>query len=219
MHWVDRGPAPPGLKRISNTYTPGWVDYYRLGIGDPPRDTRWREFRPDLKRVFHGLCAYCEELDRGEVEHFHPKKRWPELVYEWSNWLFACRSCNQSKGEKWPEQGYFDPGDRSLGRLLDSYFEFELLTGEIIPGKGLSRSDSTRVRTMIDDLNLNEWHHLRQRKTFIELLSLIFSEDSADSASGNPVADTIRFQRTSRKAEFSSIARAWLSVQGHTIDN
>lgn len=35
----------------------------------------------DVRTVFFGLCAYCEELCKDEVEHFRPKSRFPERVY------------------------------------------------------------------------------------------------------------------------------------------
>lgn len=63
----------------------------------------------------HGKCCYCErkrELTReSDVEHYRPKakvhgepthKGYWWLAYEWKNYLFACKPCNQSH-----KQSYF----------------------------------------------------------------------------------------------------------------
>jgi len=51
-----------------------------------------------------GKCCYCEcrvdELSAYlEVEHFLPKKIYPEKVVEWKNLLPSCKRCNGEKGE------------------------------------------------------------------------------------------------------------------------
>lgn len=46
-------------------------------------------------------CAFCEtkpgESGNIEVEHFAPKAIYPDLTFEWSNFLPSCRKCNGSK--------------------------------------------------------------------------------------------------------------------------
>ena len=46
-------------------------------------------------------CAFCEskpaESGNIEVEHFAPKSKYPDLAFEWNNFLPACRKCNGSK--------------------------------------------------------------------------------------------------------------------------
>lgn len=46
-------------------------------------------------------CAFCEgkpaENGNIEVEHFAPKSIYPDLTFEWTNFLPACRKCNGSK--------------------------------------------------------------------------------------------------------------------------
>lgn len=51
-----------------------------------------------------GKCAFCEcKANEGsvyvEVEHFLPKKIYPERVVEWENLLPSCKRCNGEKGE------------------------------------------------------------------------------------------------------------------------
>ncbi|HWV16632.1 MAG TPA: hypothetical protein VN030_14460 [Cellvibrio sp.] len=46
-------------------------------------------------------CAFCEtkpgESGNIEVEHFAPKSIYPNLAFQWENFLPACRRCNGSK--------------------------------------------------------------------------------------------------------------------------
>lgn len=42
-------------------------------------------------------CAYCEDSAADEVEHIRPKALYPELVFAWANYLYACGPCNGPK--------------------------------------------------------------------------------------------------------------------------
>ncbi len=210
MHWVDRGPEPPGLERIRVEYTPRWVNYYREQVGDPPRDSRWREFHEDLRVAFGGLCAYCEEVDKGEVDHFRPKKLYPELVYEWVNWVFVCHTCNQFKGEKWPNHGYIDPCEEFPLPQIETCFEFDLATGRIQAKPDLPVLENSKAQALIDDLRLNAFHHLQRRRTLVELLHVVLQE-SLDLHSST--MENVRLLRTARTAELSSLTRAWFNAQ------
>lgn len=45
-------------------------------------------------------CMYCEDSVADEVEHHHPKQLFPELVFVWQNYLYACGSCNGPKRDR-----------------------------------------------------------------------------------------------------------------------
>lgn len=47
-------------------------------------------------------CMYCEDSCAEQVEHHHPKAYYPELVFAWSNFLFACSGCNGRKSSTFP---------------------------------------------------------------------------------------------------------------------
>ena len=215
MHWVDRGPEPAGLAHIRARYTPRWSEYYGSGVGNKPRDDGWREFSDDLCRAFHGLCAYCEHLCRGEVDHFRPKSRFPDLVYDWSNWLFACHDCNHAKLDKWPPTGYVDPCSRSRSARLERFFTFDTLTGEMLPKEGLSRARRRKAQDTIDDLRLNAWHHLQKRRVWLRLFSEIIPGDPAELT---VESEEQRAHYCSRSTPYSSIIRHWLTEQGHRCD-
>ena len=216
MHSIDRGPQPGGIEVIQARYAQRWVQHYRHGVGRKPSDNYWRKYLNDLERVFCGLCAYCEESCKGEVDHFRPKSRFPELVYTWSNWLFACHDCNQAKGGKWPTEGYVDPCATSERARPESYFEFDVLTAELLPREGLSQSRRNRAQKTISDLRLNGRHHLKKRLAWILLLS---NSLNSNSNAQIPESENLCGILASRGTQHSSITRAWLSKRGYSIDN
>ena len=211
MHTVSRGPAPGGLRVIRDKYTPRWVRYYRNGTGRKPSDSKWRRFHPDLWNVFFGICGYCEQECKGEVEHFRPKSRFPERVYEWENWVLACHVCNNMKSGKWPAGGYVDPCAKSRTARPESYFDFDTTTGEILPTANLSAARRRKAERMIADLRLNEHHHLKARARWISVLSDVLDDQDANDLRARRFANAV----ASRESRFSSITRTWLKEQGY----
>lgn len=53
----------------------------------------------DLLEKFGDVCAYCgvRIQTTAHVEHVEPKSLFPEKMFEWSNFLPACRDCNSAK--------------------------------------------------------------------------------------------------------------------------
>jgi uncharacterized protein (TIGR02646 family) len=45
-------------------------------------------------------CCYCEDSLADEVEHIQPKDLYPEMVFIWDNYLYACGPCNRPKNNK-----------------------------------------------------------------------------------------------------------------------
>ena len=216
MHWVYRGPEPTRLGPIRANHTLPWVQHYRQKIGNRPSDSYWRAFRADLRNPFQGLCGYCEGIARGEVDHFRPKSLYPELVYYWSNWIFACHDCNHTKLDKWPAGGYVNPCARSRPAHPEQYFRFDTQTGEILPKEDLSPRRRIKAQRTIDDLRLNEWHHLRERVGWLRVISMVIVVGSDNSASD---IEEYRAYFASRTTRYSSIARVFLSEMGYKIDD
>lgn len=203
MHWVERGPEPARLGSIRARYTPDWVSYYPNRVGQRPWDRAWQSFRNDLWPAFLGMCAYCEQPDRGEVDHFHPKSKFPEKVYEWTNWLFSCHSCNQAKGEKWPKQGYVDPCAEDKANRPEHFFDFSLDDGRIVPRDGLNSYEKSIAKGMIEDLKLNEWYHLTERSQWIDVLNAL-------DRPLTPEKLLLVQQLANRSERLSSVTRTWL---------
>ena len=210
MHWVDRGPEPSALAPLRARETPAWVRFYVHQEGSRPNTYHWRPFRNKLKLPFHGLCAYCEEIDPGEVDHFRPKSKFPVEVYVWENWLFSCHACNQAKREQWPTLGYVDPCALNVTDRPEHYFSFCIGSGRIIARQGISDTERCRAKRMINDLKLNEWYHIRERKTWICALN-----ELPEPLLGPLLASV---QRRARRCQpLSSVTRVWLAQHGHPV--
>ncbi|MDX6694415.1 MAG: hypothetical protein QOF02_2018 [Blastocatellia bacterium] len=186
MIQVQRGPAPAAL---TSTETKARLrDAARFFKVAPEKRQQQRyKFYPALlmegvrdalASAFNNKCAYCEspvETTSGyEIDSFRPRNRavnldgslspdhywW--LIYEWSNLLFCCATCNKLKGSRFPIEGVraaVEATDEEQLRaerplLLDpcrDVPEVELLFDE----KGKVASDTQRGRVTIDMLGLN----------------------------------------------------------------
>ena len=47
-----------------------------------------------------GRCVYCEVSQADEVEHMRPKDLYPEAVFDWGNYVYACGPCNGPKNSQ-----------------------------------------------------------------------------------------------------------------------
>ena len=165
MRWVDRGPEPNGVAGYRRQFTQGWVDHFVHRSSGRPNDAYWGQFRPELRLRFSAKCGYCERrcddmANDGDlsptVDHFRPLNRCPQLAYQWTNWIFSCRACNNDfKADKWPETGYVDPCALDTDERPERYFDCDETTGEIILKVGLNEVQNRRARNTRDDLNLN----------------------------------------------------------------
>lgn len=86
---------------------------------------RYQLYRNDLKQDFTGACGYCGDDDERadpstfHIDHFAPKKNFPQLALDYANLVYACRFCNVSKSNHWigtdpavhnnGTQGFVDP--------------------------------------------------------------------------------------------------------------
>lgn len=72
------------------------------------KEEAWRDesVLDELKRLYHGKCAYCEAKTNDlNIDHYRPESRYPWLKNEWSNLLPICPECNMAKKDKFPVKG------------------------------------------------------------------------------------------------------------------
>ncbi|MBM3734605.1 MAG: TIGR02646 family protein [Acidobacteria bacterium] len=198
MHYVERGPEPPGLAEIRRRKTQRWIDHHR-GQGSAPTDSEWRRFAPELGERFHLLCGYCERQESGDVDHFRPKASFPALVYQWSNWIYCCPKCNHGKGNQWPTDGYVDPCARPVRDQPEPHFTFDLAEGTIVPAGGLTAVRRRRAQSTIDDLRLNRDPIRRERLQWVRAIELALRN--------SPDPDDFVAMITARDFRLSSLAR------------
>jgi hypothetical protein len=63
----------------------------------------FRQVRQVLTQMCCGArrCGYCEDSFADEVEHIKPKDLYPEAVFAWENYLYACGPCNGPKNNNY----------------------------------------------------------------------------------------------------------------------
>lgn len=79
-----------------------------------------KELKEYLHKVFHGKCGYCEikigSPEIGTVDRYRPNNGVRDknefyqdlywwLTFEWDNLIYACKECNQYKGNYFPIKG------------------------------------------------------------------------------------------------------------------
>ena len=166
MRWIDRGPEPSEVAAYARQYTPGWASYFPDRVGPRPNDYFWSEFRSRLGERSGGNCWYCERRcapaapvgdKAATLDHFRPLSRFPNLAYDWSNWVFSCHRCNvENKQNRWPDNGYVDPAADDERERPERYFDYDMKTHEIIPRNDLTGSERQRALDTIYDLGLNK---------------------------------------------------------------
>ena len=84
------------------------------------------KYKPFLRKNFNKRCGYCDGLDvyaggsRGfQIDHFKPKKTFPDLETEYSNLVYSCPYCNRAKWDYWRDnKGFVDPCSDSYSEIL-----------------------------------------------------------------------------------------------------
>lgn len=87
--------------------------------------SKYSDHREELRKDYKHRCGYCNDIDIWrtvwfEIDHFVPQKYLKTIKYtDYSNLVYACRSCNNSKRDHWPtedelvhhnnDEGFIDP--------------------------------------------------------------------------------------------------------------
>jgi len=140
--------------------------------------------RKELAELCSGSrrCMYCEDSVADEVEHFRPKDLYPEVVFAWKNFLYACGPCNRKKNNRFiviDDTGAFVDATRPHkapvvrpasgdAALLDprrenplAYLMLDLReTFEFTPIADAGTEDYERARYTIEVLGLNDRDYL-----------------------------------------------------------
>jgi uncharacterized protein (TIGR02646 family) len=112
--------------------------------------TRYVLYRSDLRQDFIEACGYCgdddERADRAtfHIDHFAPKKKFPDLELAYSNLVYACRFCNVSKSNHWVGDDSSVPNDGKKGFVDPCSDEYDAhlgrdAGGRIVPKTALGR--------------------------------------------------------------------------------
>ncbi|WP_028524679.1 HNH endonuclease [Runella limosa] len=115
----------------------------------------YTDHKSDLQLDFKNRCGYCNDIHTWrvfsfEIDHFIPRKKdkKPFLTIktdkDYSNLVYACKSCNNAKSNKWPtndenipytnDEGFIDPCDINYNRQFT-----RLNNGQIRPITNLGK--------------------------------------------------------------------------------
>jgi uncharacterized protein (TIGR02646 family) len=201
MIHVERGPAPSALKSSSvQSKLRSAAAFFKTPL-DKRRQQRYSFYpailipgvRDALAASFKNKCAYCETVVEVstdyDVDSFRPRSRAVDrdgtispdhywwLIYEWTNLLFSCSTCNNLKGSRFPVNKERAPIGETRADALQAeepllldpcvdYPEEELIFDE----KGKVASDTLRGRKTIDVLSLNRSTLVGARATELIIL-------------------------------------------------
>jgi uncharacterized protein (TIGR02646 family) len=113
MILVNRGPQPDGFAARAAD----WRNCFEEICRHNPKLTAsqfWSQVRTEIQadaqaiyEVFHGKCAFCEakmaHVSSPHIEHYRPKSRFPDKMFDWQNWLLSCGRCNDIKWAHFPD--------------------------------------------------------------------------------------------------------------------
>lgn len=150
----------------------------KFGSRNSRSNATFRAVRDRLSDMCAGAqrCVYCEDSVGDEVEHIKPKDLYPEDVFRWPNYVYACGPCNGGKNNKFAvmtgagrvevtrargapitpptpgEPAFINPRAEDPLALLT----MDLLgTFFVLPREGLPADAADRADFTIETLNLN----------------------------------------------------------------
>ncbi len=127
---------------------------------------RTSDAREALRQEFGYRCCYCgiHEARGGgpghfEVDHFRPRSKFPALALDYGNLVYACRTCNGFKADKWPTSAQEAEGYRFLDPDRDRFEEHweEEADGRLVP-------TTPAGRYTVSSLNLNSEFRCAERR-------------------------------------------------------
>ena len=141
--------------------------------------TNWKMHKAELEEDFFGICGYCGKhfkatFCKSEIEHFIPKKKYPEYENKYGNLILACKVCNNKKRSDWPSEdpsknitddgtkGYVDPAsdefDNHLMRTTDGSIVGKTDIGKYMANRfGFSYrpiSENQKIKELYDAIQL-----------------------------------------------------------------
>ena len=109
---------------------------------------KYSAHKEDLRLDYRNRCGYCNDIESYriswfEIDHFVPKEYLKTITEEdYSNLVYACRSCNNAKRAKWPTkdekvhnqnyEGFIDPCNDDYNSQFN-----RLPNGRIVPNSNL----------------------------------------------------------------------------------
>ncbi len=180
MKYIEKGEEP--------SFFSDWkMNDKKYKRGNPNWDRLKSDNKTALRRALikeqGAICCYCGTrigIDDSHVEHFRPKKKYPQLQLEYDNLLCSCQSelqktepkhCGNAKGSWFDENLTVSP----LFPICESRFEF-MEDGRIRPSDNNDEGAKLTITHLA--LNIQKLQELRQSSIAAVLdMSDILEED------------------------------------------
>ena len=153
-------------------------------------------------------CMYCEDSKGNAIEHFWPKRDYPDRAFDWLNYLLACTECNSNfKRTRFPldargEPLLLDPTDPCEDPLDHLLFS---------PDTGRFEPVSQKGRESEEIFGLNRASLLKgRRNAWILLRKLLPCYDQCKTAGLDEEAAEIEL--AVREQPFSAVFAAVLRI-------
>ncbi len=152
-----------------------------------PSNATFRSVRETLTVMCSGAqrCVYCEDSVGDEVEHIQPKDLYPCLVFVWTNYVYACGTCNRAKSNRFSvvsNGGIADVTRRRSAPIVRpragapafinprvdnpmDYLHLDLATFVVVPRGGVDDLHQQKAGFTIETLKLNRDVLLAARQT------------------------------------------------------
>ncbi len=194
-------------------------------------NSAFREVRRVLASLCTGTlrCMYCEDSQPNQIEHIKPKSLYPDLVFVWENYLYACSPCNLGKSNRFhvysqqtgqkinlarsPKAPVVPPeaGEPLLinPRTEDPLHFMELdirATFNFRPAANLTSIQQERAEYTIDVLGLNSRENLQtSREHAYEHYILILELYVNNKQAGKSTEELARFQRSVSRTNHATV--------------
>ena len=128
------------------------------------------ETKRHFKKMNQERCSFCTRLiqdfdNEMTVEHIRIKRDYPQLIFQWSNLLCACRTCNTKRGTRaYDPKRYLDP---SKEKDIEKYFCYEP-DGSITVNEELGRDEKEKAKYMIKLYRLDRKELNKKRQEFFQ---------------------------------------------------
>jgi uncharacterized protein (TIGR02646 family) len=152
------------------------------------------DFRPVLSALRRMAgdaerCMYCLDSQGTDVEHFWPKKPYPERMAVWTNMLLGCTPCGRFKGHRFPLDGAGSP------LLVDpttddpwEHLDFDVDTGNLTARYDVTGTASAKGTATVSLLQFDRREALQRlyRRSFLRLCNAV--DSAISSGTPSPVA-------------------------------
>lgn len=143
----------------------------------PPVWRDYRTYKPVLRKEFNQKCIYCCRPDYLNVpsfgvDHYKPKKVFPELECEYCNLFYCCAACNSRKGMFWPDDDLL-----ALGCFVPNpcdHIMFDHLRYNSVEVEYRSKAG----QWTLDLLDLNDDNTVEYRRSILTLISALEHDES-----------------------------------------